>query len=65
MTLRKWIYSLYNHETYKCMLYMGGGFYTEIDMKDLLSKYGEHSKFVIKIEQDTLWIVLKKPWKDR
>jgi hypothetical protein len=44
---------------------MGGGFYTEIDMKDLLSKYGEHSKFVIKIEQDTLWIVLKKPWKVR
>ena len=63
MTLKKWIESLEDFADYTYYLYMGEGFYTELTLDEVINgRHSNHQRFVIKIEENKIYITLKKPW---
>lgn len=64
MTLRKWIDSLEDNESYKYFMHMGDGYYSEIPLGEVLAteRYANHTSFKIRIDGNSIYITLKKPW---
>lgn len=64
MTLRKWIDSLEDNAGYKYFMHMGDNYYTEMPLGEIFAteRYAKHSSFKIRIDGDSIYITLKKPW---
>jgi len=64
MTLRKWIDSLEDNASYKYFMHMGDGYYSEIPLSEVLAteRYANHTSFKIRIDGNSIYITLKKPW---